>query len=429
MVTPGTPPIPHVGMNCVGPGVPTVLIGKMPASTVGDTFLCVGPPAPVVTGAFNVLIGTGGGGGGGGGGGSAAQASAAQGLQAGTLQPIQGTETFPIDVQATLLTAASYMTPQEIQLQIKVIADALAESNASNQQETPELTIADIVEILEAVEREEGYEAARFFSSYLDYGRLTEMAKGFISGEDTNSENDPNQMPTRFMLLYGADDNKLQQIDDHPDRADGEEHKINMANLRKALRALGYDVAETGPYDEEVFRAHTAYLSSALSGNPETDAEYTSASDDDLGSIAHRFGLPSWKYLYEKNKQAIGDNPDLLKPGTLLEVPQWDSTSGDEKIEAKGVRASDYIGGLSYRYPWAPFSYTMMTKKDEPYVERDSAGNTRSSFQTKKKFELRAAASQTILASGELGKADEIELLVPDCRDGALFIDNIEYEL
>ena len=69
MVTPGTPPIPHVGMTCVGPGVPTVLIGKMPAATIGDQFLCVGPPAPIITGAFDVIIGTGGGGGSGGGGG------------------------------------------------------------------------------------------------------------------------------------------------------------------------------------------------------------------------------------------------------------------------------------------------------------------------------------------------------------------------
>jgi uncharacterized Zn-binding protein involved in type VI secretion len=71
MVTPGTPPIPHVGMNNAGPGVATVMIGKMPASTVGDSFLCAGPPAPVTTGAFDVLIGTAGPGGAGAGGGGA----------------------------------------------------------------------------------------------------------------------------------------------------------------------------------------------------------------------------------------------------------------------------------------------------------------------------------------------------------------------
>ena len=45
MQTPGTPPIPHVGGPIIGPGVPTVLIAKMPAAVVGDMCTCVGPPA------------------------------------------------------------------------------------------------------------------------------------------------------------------------------------------------------------------------------------------------------------------------------------------------------------------------------------------------------------------------------------------------
>ena len=32
MVTPGTHPIPHVGGPIIGPGAPTVLIGKLPAA-------------------------------------------------------------------------------------------------------------------------------------------------------------------------------------------------------------------------------------------------------------------------------------------------------------------------------------------------------------------------------------------------------------
>ena len=37
MVTPGVPPIPHVGGPITGPGCPTVMIGKMPAVGMGDT--------------------------------------------------------------------------------------------------------------------------------------------------------------------------------------------------------------------------------------------------------------------------------------------------------------------------------------------------------------------------------------------------------
>ncbi len=57
MVTPGLPPIPHVGGPIVGPGVPTVLIGKLPASVVTDTCVCVGPPDTIVKGSATVLIG------------------------------------------------------------------------------------------------------------------------------------------------------------------------------------------------------------------------------------------------------------------------------------------------------------------------------------------------------------------------------------
>lgn len=57
MVTPGLPPIPHVGGPVLGPGVPTVLISKLPAAVVGDNAVCVGPPDIIVKGSTTVLIG------------------------------------------------------------------------------------------------------------------------------------------------------------------------------------------------------------------------------------------------------------------------------------------------------------------------------------------------------------------------------------
>lgn len=56
MVTPGVPPIPHVGGPVLPPGAITVLIGGMPAARVGDMCLCVGPPDVIAMGAFTVLI-------------------------------------------------------------------------------------------------------------------------------------------------------------------------------------------------------------------------------------------------------------------------------------------------------------------------------------------------------------------------------------
>ncbi len=57
MVTPGLPPIPHVGGPILPPCCPTVLIGGMPAARATDMAVCVGPPDIIVQGSATVLIG------------------------------------------------------------------------------------------------------------------------------------------------------------------------------------------------------------------------------------------------------------------------------------------------------------------------------------------------------------------------------------
>ncbi len=56
MVTPGLPPIPHVGGPIVAPGAPTVLIGELPAAKLGDMCICVGPPDTIIKGSATVEI-------------------------------------------------------------------------------------------------------------------------------------------------------------------------------------------------------------------------------------------------------------------------------------------------------------------------------------------------------------------------------------
>ena len=78
MMTPGVPPIPHVG-GPVTLGSVGVLIGGVPAARVGDMLTCVGPPDTIAMGCMTVLIGDlspGGGGGGGAGSSGASSASA-----------------------------------------------------------------------------------------------------------------------------------------------------------------------------------------------------------------------------------------------------------------------------------------------------------------------------------------------------------------
>ena len=48
---------PHVGGGIIGPGVPTVMIGGMPAAVLGDSVICSGPPDTIIMGSSTVMIG------------------------------------------------------------------------------------------------------------------------------------------------------------------------------------------------------------------------------------------------------------------------------------------------------------------------------------------------------------------------------------
>ena len=135
--------------------------------------------------------------------------------------------------------------------------------------------------------------------------------------------------------------------------------------------------------------------------------KYTAKENEDLGSIAAKFGMPSWKYLYQINKDKIGDNPDLLKEGTVLEIPQWDSTSGDEKIKAKDADPFKYTGGLRYAYPWVPVSITLVDNQKKPLV----------AFEDEREYKIMQRKTNVVFKEGTLKSSDEIELLVPDSAD------------
>lgn len=56
MVTPGVPPIPHVGGPILPPCSVTVLTGMLPQARLTDRALCVGPPDIIVKGSTTVLV-------------------------------------------------------------------------------------------------------------------------------------------------------------------------------------------------------------------------------------------------------------------------------------------------------------------------------------------------------------------------------------
>ncbi len=276
--------------------------------------------------------------------------------------------------------------------------------------ENPAFTIADTAEILKSIESEEGLPAARFFASHLDYKVLCKMA----TTAHMDSENDPNLMPTRFMLIPGADDSKLLEINDHPDNFEnGEEHKVDVLNLQRGLNLLGSNVPEDGLFDKVTEDAFMLFLESAEPLAPdENDKTYVVEEAEDLGTVAGKNGMISWKYLYEINKEIIGDNPDILPAGTKLTIPGIKATSGDEKIKEKGYTSSDYMGGLRYRCVWVPFSLSLLNSEGK--VLELSEETTL----------LLKNKNEQIIYECLLNTKAEIEVLVPDAEESTFSFGN-----
>jgi hypothetical protein len=157
--------------------------------------------------------------------------------------------------------------------------------------------------------------------------------------------------------------------------------------------------------------------------------KYTVKDGETLGIIADKFGMPSWKYLYQLNKDVIGANPDVLKAGIVLKIPVIEESLGYQLLRDKGVNPDDYIGGTRYKYPWVPVSFTIANPDGTVYKEFDEKGNERTEFAKKKKYEIKNADNGNVLVTGEISKSEEISVLVPDVKRKLLIVDGVEYQL
>lgn len=110
MMTPGVPPIPHVG----GPillGSTGVFIGGKPAARMGDMAVCVGPPSTVIMGCPTVLIGESG---------SGSQAGSA-GAAAAAIAALAG---MPKGVAAVKLDAGETKSQETHRIDLSFLDDA-----------------------------------------------------------------------------------------------------------------------------------------------------------------------------------------------------------------------------------------------------------------------------------------------------------------
>ncbi len=157
--------------------------------------------------------------------------------------------------------------------------------------------------------------------------------------------------------------------------------------------------------------------------------QYEVKKGETLGDIARKFRLPSWKYLYQLNRDVIGDNPDLLNMGTVLNIPAIEESKGFQLFRDKGVNPADYLGGLRYMYPWITVSFTLSNPDGTIYKEFDKVGKELSEFSKKKKYEIMDADTGKVLVTGEISKSEEIQILVPDVKRKLLVVDGTEYQL
>jgi nucleoid-associated protein YgaU len=237
-------------------------------------------------------------------------------------------------------------------------------------------------------------------------GKLNDV-KGFSNNFSTfGSDNfDNSKSPSPF----GSDDNKAAGFSGDSPSA------VNTENTAASPFASSVPQQKSAPFGSESKTGSSSSGGTAPSGSPAVAGSgadkkksepkiYIVKQDDDLGLIAKKFHLPSWKYLYQINKSKIGDNPDLLKVGTELTIPQWDSTKGDELIREKGADPFAYTGGLQYRYPWVPFSVTL-TDGDGKQLKENPDGY---------KIIVSDVKSGNEVLSRVFTKADEITLLIPD---------------
>lgn len=90
------------------------------------------------------------------------------------------------------------------------------------------------------------------------------------------------------------------------------------------------------------------------SASSQADGGYTVAAGDTLAEIARGFDIAGgWEALYEENRQVIGENPDLIRPGVELAVDA-DAEASDADLVAQSAPAQDAAAAFSAPVDAAP---------------------------------------------------------------------------
>jgi murein DD-endopeptidase MepM/ murein hydrolase activator NlpD len=162
---------------------------------------------------------------------------------------------------------------------------------------------------------------------------------------------------------------------------------------------------------------------------PQPEVKYTVKSGDNLTKIATNLGVKGgWKALYDKNKDVIGDNPNMIKPGMVLVVSGGTGSSAPSTPSTPSTPAkpSTPDNSTPSTNGWvAPLAKGTYTKGDNvtqngACISRTCGGHSGLDMSAKSGTPVKAIASGTVVFAG-YGYADpsgayglEIILKLPD---------------
>ena len=86
-------------------------------------------------------------------------------------------------------------------------------------------------------------------------------------------------------------------------------------------------VKEEGPeVGDDAIKRRLRYRETAKAVPSKVKAEHTVAEGETLSGLALKYygsaAKDKWMKIYEANKAIIGDNPNVIKPGQVLKIPE-----------------------------------------------------------------------------------------------------------
>ncbi|WP_428242772.1 LysM peptidoglycan-binding domain-containing protein [Gynuella sp.] len=280
-----------------------------------------------------------------------------------------------------------------------------------------QLTIQQIADQLKQIEQNRGYEQARYAAKQLDYDAMCKL----VHHRDL-ADNDPNLMPSRFMLLPGASDEQLEaqgNLDAFPwsVHEDGPQY-FSVAFLKQCLQLSGHyqsdeplprwssevddqavdehehpihpantfaddDSVDRQPnelkaeFDDALQQAYTQYLSEhgvkkvLKAYQPKSEGRYIVQPGDSLHSIADTQGYPYWTLLWEANRSEL-ESPDLLAAETELILPELNADELLEWLTEQGEQTL-YWSQKGFFFPANYVSYSLLDDDQQPLSGLDSS--------------------------------------------------------